>query len=116
MNILYGIPNCDTIRKAKKWLTDHGVEFEFHDFRKDGITQKQLQQWCSQAGWETLLNKRGTTWRQIPETAKTSIDESSAIALLLEHPAMIKRPVLESSRLDTIEVGFKENRYQEIFD
>lgn len=115
MNILYGIPNCDTIRKAKKWLADHGVEFRFHDFRKDGITQEQLQQWCSQAGWETLLNKRGTTWRQVPEDAKASIDESSAIALLLEHPAMIKRPVLESDQLNTIEVGFSDARYQEIF-
>ncbi len=116
MNILYGIPNCDTIRKAKRWLTEHGVEFKFHDFRKDGIDRQQLQQWCQQVGWETLLNKRGTTWRQVPEAAKASINESSAITLLFEHPAMVKRPVLESDLLNTIEVGFKEARYQKIFD
>ncbi len=116
MNILYGIPNCDTIRKAKKWLTAAGVEFQFHDFRKDGLESSQLQQWIDQVGWEVLLNKRGTTWRQIPAEQKASIDETSAIALLLEHPAMIKRPVLESNGLSQIEVGFSETRYSEIFD
>ncbi len=116
MNILYGIPNCDTIRKARKWLTAAGVEFQFHDFRKDGLDRKQLEDWVKQVGWEVLLNKRGTTWRQISTEQKASIDEASALALLLEHPAMIKRPVLESDALSQIEVGFSEPRYREIFD
>ncbi len=115
MNILYGIPNCDTIRKAKKWLTAHEIEFRFHDFRKDGLEASQLQNWVDQASWETLLNKRGTTWRQIPAEQKEGLDATGAIALLLEHPAMIKRPVLESELLPQIEVGFSEARYGEIF-
>ena len=115
MNMLYGIPNCDTIRKAKKWLTAAGVEFQFHDFRKDGVNAKQLQTWVDQVGWGVLLNKRSTTWRQVPQAQKDAIDEASAIALLLKHPAMIKRPVLESDQISKIEVGFSEARYSEIF-
>ncbi|MBT7306864.1 MAG: ArsC family reductase, partial [Gammaproteobacteria bacterium] len=110
-----GIPNCDTIRKAKKWLVAHEVTFHFHDVRKQGLTQGQLQLWVEQVGWEPLLNKRGTSWRGIPEAQKEHIDESRAIALLLEFPAMIKRPVLESESLKQIEVGFSEQRYQKIF-
>ncbi len=115
MNVLYGIPNCDTIRKAKKWLTTAGVDFQFHDLRKDGIDAALLHKWVTQVGWEVLLNKRGTTWRQIPAEQKGSLDEASAITLLLEHPAMIKRPVLESDQFSQIEVGFSEPRYREIF-
>ncbi|HIJ22095.1 MAG: ArsC family reductase [Gammaproteobacteria bacterium] len=115
MNILYGIPNCDTIRKAKKWLTANQIDFQFHDFRKSGLEQTTLQSWVMQVGSETLLNKRGTTWRQLPAEAKENIDESRTIELLLEHPAMIKRPVLVSKQLQRVEVGFSEARYQEIF-
>lgn len=115
MNILYGIPNCDTIRKAKKWLKEAGVEFQFHDFRKDGLSEAQLRGWVAAVGWERLLNRRGTTWRQLPEAQREGIDEARAIALLLEHPAMIKRPVLESPALSAVEIGFKAERYQEIF-
>lgn len=115
MNTLYGIPNCDTIRKAKKWLTAANIDFQFHDFRKDGLEHDQLTEWIAQVGWETLLNKRGTTWRQLSDEQKNSVDEASAIALMLEHPAMIKRPVLESEALSQIEVGFSAPRYQEIF-
>ncbi len=115
MNILYGIPNCDTIRKARKWLAESGIDFQFHDFRKDGLEQKQLKNWVKQVGWEKLLNKRGTTWHQIPAEQKEELDEAAAIALLIEHPAMIKRPVLESEQLERIEVGFSTERYQEIF-
>ncbi|MBT3309682.1 MAG: ArsC family reductase [Gammaproteobacteria bacterium] len=116
MNILYGIPNCDTIRKAKKWLTAHDIAFQFHDFRKDGLTQGQLQQWIDQVGWELLLNRRGTTWRQLPQAQRDAINEASAIILLLEHPAMIKRPVLQSDRLKQVELGFSESRYQDIYN
>jgi arsenate reductase len=115
MNILYGIPNCDTVRKARKWLTAAAVDFHFHDLRRDGLTRSQLERWVGEVGWETLLNKRGTTWRQLPAGQREGLDEARAITLLLEHPAMIKRPVLESDALPQIEVGFSEPRYSEIF-
>ncbi len=115
MNILHGIPNCDTIRKARKWLNQQEIEFTFHDFRKDGVSREKLQQWAAEGGWEQLLNRRGTTWRKLPPEEREGLDQESVITLLLEHPAMIKRPVLESDRLQGIEVGFSEARYQEIF-
>ena len=95
MTTLYGIPNCDTIRKAKRWLQDNQVEFQFHDFRKDGLDKAQLQAWVEELGWEVLLNKRGTTWRKVSDEQKAKIDKDSAIELLLAEPAMIKRPVLD---------------------
>ena len=112
MTVLYGIPNCDTIKKAKKWLESNDVEYQFHDFRKDGLEAKQLQAWSKQVGWEVLLNKRGTTWRQLPEETKNSMNEASALALMLDQPAMIKRPVLEIG--NKIHVGFKADDYKNI--
>ncbi len=113
MTTLYGIKNCDTIKKARKWLEENNIEFQFHDFRKDGLDKKQLQQWVDELGWEILLNKRGTTWRQLPDDVKDTIDEKSAIVLMLENPAIIKRPVLDmgSKRV----VGFKDADYQQLF-
>jgi len=113
MTTLYGIKNCDTIKKAKKWLESNNIEFQFHDFRKDGLDKKQLQQWVDELGWEILLNKRGTTWRQLPDDVKDTIDEKNAIELMLENPAIIKRPVLDmgSKRV----VGFKDADYQQLF-
>lgn len=113
MITLYGIPNCDTIKKARKWLEAQGVEYTFHDFRKDGLESAQLESWVDELGWETLLNKRGTTWRQLPEERKQNIDRESAIAAMLESPAMIKRPVLDLG--DRRLVGFKDTEYQAIF-
>lgn len=112
MITLYGIPNCDTIKKAKKWLEANSVEYRFHDFRKDGLEAEQLKGWADELGWELLLNKRGTTWRQQPDEVKNSIDEASALALMLEHPAMIKRPVLDTG--SQRKVGFKDSEYAEL--
>ena len=110
---MYGIKNCDTIKKARKWLEDAGVDFHFHDFRKDGITPEKLDTWFAAVGWETLLNKRGTTWRQLPEDVKNGIDAASAKTVMLENPAIIKRPVLETPQ--GVTVGFKAAEYEELF-
>ncbi len=110
MVTLYGIANCDTIRKAKKWLDAEGVEYRFHDFRKHGLERDKLAGWVDRLGWEVLLNKRGTTWRKLDEADKQDIDTAKAIDLLLAHPAMIKRPVLEAG--DHLLVGFDEQQYR----
>ncbi|MCG8671900.1 MAG: ArsC family reductase [Pseudomonadales bacterium] len=110
---MYGIKNCDTIKKAKKWLEDSGVDYQFHDFRRDGLTAEKLDSWCNIVSWELLLNKRGTTWRQLPEEVKSSIDETSAKKIMLENPAIIKRPVLEAN--DEVHVGFKAAEYEKLF-
>ena len=109
MITLYGIPNCDTIKKARKWLEANDCDYKFHDFRKDGLQEQQLKSWVAELGWEVLLNKRGTTWRQQPDDVKESIDEASAIELMLEYPAMIKRPVLDTGSVR--KVGFKDTEY-----
>lgn len=111
--VLYGIPNCDTIKKAKKWLTDHDITFTFHDYRKDGISAGFLKQAEAELGWETMLNKRGTTYRQLEEAEKASIDKDKALALLELHPAMVKRPIL--SHDGQFYIGFKPAQYEEIF-
>jgi len=110
--ILHGIPNCDTVRKTKKWLDNHGIDYQFHDFRKDGLQRSMLEKWVQQIGWEVLLNRRGTTWRQLPTKIKEAIDEKSAIAIMLESPAIIKRPVLINGK--QIIVGFNEEQYQQL--
>lgn len=112
--ILYGISNCDTIKKAKKWLSDQMVAFQFHDFRKDGLEAEQLNIWIDALGWEVLLNKRGTTWRNLNEADKENIDTEKAAELMLEHPALIKRPVLVT--YDEIIVGFKPEEYARLID
>lgn len=110
---LYGIPNCDSIKKAKKWLTDAQIDYTFHDYRKQGIDQAMVQQFCSQLGWQQVVNKRGTTYRQLSQEQKEQLNETNAIALLVEFPAMIKRPILS---LDgTFHVGFKAEQYAALF-
>jgi len=91
---LYGIKNCDTIKKARKFLDQHNVEYTFHDYRTDGTDKKLISAWVKVHGWETVLNKRGTTWRQLDDKAKSTTNESNVAELLAKHPAMIKRPVL----------------------
>jgi arsenate reductase len=113
MTTLYGIPNCDTMKKARKWLADNGVEYEFHDYKKLGIEKKKLDAWIKAVGWETLLNRRGMMWRKVPDDVKASIDEKSAIGLMLETPSIIKRPVLEAN--GKVTVGFKADTYEELF-
>lgn len=112
--IVYGIKNCNTVKSALQWLKDHDVAFQFHDFKSKGVTDGKLKEWASQVGWETLINKRGTTWRQLPPAAQNKVvNESRAIALMLEKTSVIKRPVLESNGT-IITIGFDEGRYGEL--
>ena len=94
---MFGIPNCDTIKKAKKWLEAENVAFDFHDYRKQGIDAAMVTEFCNALGWEQVLNKRGTTFRQLTQEQKDALNEENAIALLVENPAMIKRPILKLS-------------------
>lgn len=110
---MYGIKNCDTIKKAKKWLDEQGVEFEFHDYKKDGLSETLLTSWIKELGWEALLNRRGTTWRKLPDEIKDNIDESSAIKVMLENTSIIKRPLLDTGKVKTL--GFKADDYQSLF-
>ena len=109
---LYGIPNCDTMKRARAWLDDHGVEYEFHDYKKAGIDEKTLRGWVKKVGWETLLNRRGMMWRKVPEDVKATIDEESALTLMRDTPSIIKRPVLKTGK--TLLVGFSESEYSEL--
>lgn len=101
---VYGLANCDTCRKARKWLDAEAIAHRFHDVRKDGIAARDVARWAAAVGWETLLNRRGTTWRGLPDTEKESVDEAKAVALMAEHPALIKRPVFEDA--GAVRVGF----------
>lgn len=111
--ILYGISNCDTVKKARRWLDEHGIAHQFHDVRKDGLDPARLQSWIDAMGWEKLLNKAGTTFRKLPEAEKAGLDAATAKALMLDQPAMIKRPVVESA--DGISVGFAADDWQARF-
>jgi arsenate reductase len=112
---LYGIKNCNTVAKALKWLDDHKIQYEFHDFKKLGISEEKLRIWAERVGWEALLNKRGTTWKQLDEKIKDSIiTENTAFALMREKTSVIKRPVLEVDK-DILQ-GFDELAYQKIFN
>lgn len=107
---IYGIRNCDTMKKARDWLDGHGVDYAFHDYKATGIDAAHLKEWAGKVGWETLLNRAGTTFRALPEADKAGIDEARAIALMLAQPSMIKRPVLDAG--DTLLVGFKPGLYE----
>jgi len=106
MITLYGIKNCDTCRKARKWLNDRGIEHRYHDLREDGMNADLAKVWLEAAGTDTLVNRRGTTWRKLPEDIRDGLDEKSAAKLLLEHPTLIKRPVID--RDGAIIVGFTQ--------
>ena len=110
---LYGIRNCDTMRKARRWLDDHALSYTLHDYRKDGIEQPLLERWCQQADWEKFLNRAGTTFRKLPESEKTDIDERKAIELMLAQPSMIKRPVLEFD--SKLVIGFDAETFEQVF-
>ncbi len=112
--ILYGIPNCGTVKKARAWLEARGVDYEFHDFKKQGVTEAMLAGWTKQAGWQKVLKKTGPTWGKLPDAVKASIqDDASARKLMLEQPNVIKRPVLErDGRL--LATGFDENDYEKL--
>jgi Spx/MgsR family transcriptional regulator len=113
MTTLYGIPNCDTMKKARAWLAEHDIEYAFHDYKKAGIDESLLRDWVKELGWETLLNRRGMMWRKVPQDIKDNIDEASAIALMIATPSIIKRPVLDTGGVR--HVGFKPESYEAIF-
>jgi len=106
---LYGIPNCDTVKKARVWLGDHGVAFDFHDYKKAGIDRARVEGWVAEHGWETVLNRAGTTFKALPDADKADLDAAKAVDLMLAQPSMIKRPVLDLGGRTL--VGFKPDRY-----
>lgn len=106
----YGIRNCDTMKKAHAWLSAAGLPHEFHDYRKDGITADTLQRWCAHSGWESLLNRRGTTWRRLTAEEQQVADEAAAIVLMVAHPSLIRRPVVEYGE-DKLLIGFDAARF-----
>ncbi|NEU07486.1 ArsC family reductase [Flavihumibacter sp. R14] len=109
---LYGIPNCNTVKKALDWLKANEIVFEFHDFKKQGVSETKLKEWSEQSGWEALINKRGTTWKKLdPETQNSVVSEDTAFAVMQDKPSMIKRPVIETSK--GLLIGFDENKYAE---
>jgi len=111
---LYGIPNCDTVKKARTFLEAHGVAYEFHDFKKHGVTSIMLSDWLKQVGWQKLLKKTGPTWGKLPDEVKASIkDDASALALMLEKPNVIKRPVLERNG-KVLVTGFTQTDYENL--
>ncbi len=112
MIIMYGIKNCDTIKKAQKFLESNNIDHEFHDFRVDGLNPIQLRAWIKELGWEKLINKRSTTWRNLPDETKENMDETLALVVAEDQPTIIKRPVLELS--DKVLVGFSEKSYTEL--
>ena len=110
---LYGIPNCDTIKKTRKWLNDNAVDYKFHDYKKLGVPEKQLKKWIKQLDWESLLNKRGTTWRKLDDDIKDNINQDLAITVMIENPSIIKRPLLDID--GKYSVGFSEDNYRKLF-
>jgi len=109
---IYGIKNCDTMKKARAWLDKQGVAYDFHEYKTKGIERERLERWAKKAGWETLLNRAGTTFKKLPDKDKENVTEKKAIALMLAQPSMIKRPVLELSG-GMLLVGFKPEQYEE---
>jgi arsenate reductase len=111
---LYGIPNCDTVKKARTWLLDHGIDATFHDFKKQGLSRELAAGWLAQTDWETLVNRKGTTWRKLPDECRAQVvDAAGALELMLEHPSVVKRPVVEGA--GPLSVGFSEAQYSQLF-
>ena len=114
MLTVYGIPNCDTVKKALMWLKDHNVAYEFHDYKKKGITSEKLEEWLTQVPYDKLVNRAGTTFKKLTDEEKAKIiDNASAIALMLEKTSVIKRPIVESDKI--LAMGFKAEEYEVIF-
>jgi arsenate reductase len=112
--IVYGIKNCDTMKKARAWLDTHKVDYAFHDYKTKGIAPAKLEGWAKKAGWETLINRAGLTFKKLPEKDKAGLTEKKAIALMVKQPSMIKRPVVELGGGKLL-VGFKPEQYGEAF-
>jgi len=111
---VYGIKNCDTVKKARRWLDDHDIDYRFHDFREDGLGAAAVGQWVAELGWETVVNKRSTTWKQLDKSIQTKMDATLAQSTILEHPTLVKRPLLDTGNERF--VGFSAERYQTIFN
>ena len=109
MITIHGIKNCDTMKKAFVWLDSHAVAYDFHDYKKVPPTKAQVTAWCRAAGWEKVLNRAGPTFRKLPDAAKADLNQTKAIALMLDNPSMIKRPILDTGA--ALEIGFKPERY-----
>jgi len=110
---MFGIPNCDTIKRARTWLDARGIQFDFHDYKKSGVNGDALRAWVDELGWEVLLNRAGTTFRALPDADKQDIDAAKAVALMKGNPSMIKRPVLDLGNRRI--VGFRPEAYAEAF-
>lgn len=113
MTILYGIPNCDTVRRARSWLDTRSIGHHFHDYKRNGIESKTLDRWADALGWERLLNRAGMTFRKLPEDEKTGIDRTKAIALMIAQPSLIRRPVVEGQGV--LLIGFKPDAWTAAF-
>ena len=114
MVTLYGIKNCDTVKKARDWLAKNNIDYRFHDFRADGLDKSQVTNWIAELGLETLVNKRSTTWKELDENTKAQLNEQNAVAVIVENPTLIKRPLLDTS--EQKHVGFKDTEYTKIFN
>ena len=112
--ILYGISNCDTVKKAKNWLDTQNIDYRVHDFRKDGLDAKIIDQWLKTTAWDRILNKRSTSWRNLEPEVQQSVNSENIVALLVKNPTLIKRPVLVVN--DIITIGFYSDTYQGIFN
>ena len=110
---VFGIPNCDTVKKARQWLADHGLNYQFHDFKKQGVPVDRLDAWLRSNGWETLVNRKGTTWRKLPEETRENMDEAIALVVMEELPSIIKRPLLDTGTRHV--VGFSPDSYRQLF-
>ncbi|GAA0543650.1 Spx/MgsR family transcriptional regulator [Rhizomicrobium palustre] len=110
---IYGIKNCDTMKKAFTWLEANGVAYDFHDYKKSGVTKAKLTEWCKALGWEKVINRAGPTFRKLPDEDKQDLTQAKAITLMMGNPSMIKRPIVETGSVT--EAGFKPERYEEIF-
>ena len=118
MTKLWGIPNCDTVKKARRWLDNQHIDYQFCDFRERGLNAKQISNWINTIGLENLVNKRSTTWKNLSDKDKAALSAKTAVPLILEHPTLIKRPLLEtidSTRTKVCRVGFSEGEYRAIF-
>ncbi len=113
MITLYGIKNCDTVKKARRWLDNHTIEHRFHDFREDGLSKEQVASWIDELGWETLVNRRSTSWKALDADQRENMNDSSALAAILAQPTLIKRPLLDTGH--ERHTGFSEASYQDIF-
>ena len=112
--IIYGISNCDTVKKAKNWLDKHNIDYQFHDFRKQGLDKKTIDGWLKTVAWDKILNKRSTSWRNLDASIQQTINESNVVDLLIDNPTLIKRPVMDVN--DTIIIGFNSDTYIGIFN